>query len=106
MHILTLFWNEPCRGNAAFTIDVTEAELGQISGVIEWLEEHAGLDWGGPLPSFELHPTKSQREADLVGLDAVLSEIRLNSRYEETETPGEFYNARNAVLDKPRLCDV
>lgn len=99
MHILTMFWNEPCQGSAAFTVDATEAEIEQIHGVINWLEEHAGLDWGGPLPSFELHESKSKGEAELIGLNAILSQIKLDSRYGETDIPGEHYNARNYALD-------
>lgn len=99
MHILTARWTEPCEGSAAWTAELTESEADTVQNVINWLEENAGQDYGSTLAEWELHPSKTKGQADLESLNAVLDEIALNSRYNETDTPGDYYHATNPDLD-------
>lgn len=99
MYILTARWTEPCEGSAAWTVDLTEAEAERISGIIDWLEEHAGQDYGSTLCEWELHPSRSRGPGDLDGIDAVLDEIALNSRHNETDVPGDYYGASHPDLE-------
>lgn len=99
MHILTARWTEPCDGSVAYTVALTDEEATRLQNVLDWLEEHAGDDYGSTLMEWELHPSRSSGEADLASLDAALDEIALNSRYNETETPGDFYGGTHPDLD-------
>lgn len=99
MHILTARWTEPCDGSEAYTVNLTDEEAKRVESLLLWLEEHAGDDYGHTLIEWELHPSRSTGEADLDSLDAVLNEIALNSRYHETDVPGDYYGARHPDLD-------
>jgi hypothetical protein len=99
MFILSSRWTEPCRGSAAWTADLTETEAQEVQDVLDWLEEHARQDYGRTLMEWELHPSKTKGRADLESLEAVLDEIALNSRYNETGIPGDFYGATHPDLD-------
>jgi len=99
MYIITGRWTEPCEGSAAWTANLTPDELTRVEAVIDWLEEHAGQEYGHTLMEWEIHPSRSKGRADLDSLDAVLDEIALNSRYNESEEPGEYYGDRHPDLD-------
>lgn len=100
MLILLSRWTEPCDGNDAQTVDLTPAETQRVQNVIDWLEEHARGNWGHTLCSWELLPTKTKGEADKTGVESVLNWIALNSRYNETGTPGDYYEGQtNPDLD-------
>jgi hypothetical protein len=99
MHILTARWTEPCDGSEAYTVQLSDAEAERLQSVLDWLEEHAGDDYGHTLMEWELHPSRSSGEADLDSLDAALDEIALNSRYNETDPPGDFYGGTHPDLE-------
>lgn len=99
MHILTARWTEPCNGTALWTCQLTEEEANKVQAVLDWLEEGADQNWGSTLIEWELFTSKSMSEPDLESLDAVLNEIALNSRYNETDIPGEFYEGTHPDLD-------
>jgi len=85
-------WTEPCNGYDIAVIDVTNDEKERIQSVIDWLEKNAGGDYGHTLCSWELMGTKKVSEKiDLIGFDAVMGWIALNSRYNETGKPGDYY---------------
>jgi len=98
-HILSARWTAPCNGSEAYKVILTEEEAKRLDSLILWLEEHAGDEYGHALMEWQLHPSRSSGEADLSGLDAVLDEIALNSRYHETDVPGDFYGATHPDLD-------
>lgn len=91
MRILLSRWTEPCDGNDAQTIELTPDDEKRIEALIDWLKTHAGDEYGHTLCSWELLATKATGKADLVGIDAVLNWIAINSRYNETDTPGDYY---------------
>jgi hypothetical protein len=99
MFILTARWTEPCDGSAAWTAELTEAEANRVQDVIDWLQENAGEEYGHTLMEWELHPSRSKGRADLESLEFVLDEIALNSRYNETDPPGEYYGGTNPDLE-------
>lgn len=92
MYVLTARWQEPCRGNALWVCDITEDETKTVNEIIAWLNKHGGQDIGGALCEFELFPNQTKGPADLTGLKAVVDEMKLNSRYNETDIPGDFYS--------------
>ena len=104
IYMLTSAWEEPCEGTACWSCRLNEQEAKQVEEAITWLREHAQDEWGSTLASWELttEPGLTGR-ADLTGLDAVIDELKLNSRYDEDPT---FYGheryapfeARNAAL--------
>jgi len=99
MHILTARWAEPCSGSAAWTVDLDDEEAARIQSILDWLKEHAKEDYGDTLAQWELHPSRAEGRADLESLDEAISEIALNSRYNETGEPGDYYGARHPDLD-------
>lgn len=103
MHILTARWTEPCSGSAAWTVDLTDEEADRLQDLLDWLQEHAGDDYGDTLVEWDLDlvcPICNRgSRVDLESFDAVLDQIALDSRYNETDNPGEYYGARNPLLD-------
>lgn len=89
-YMLTCHWTIPEEGNegTACSCRLTEAEADQVEDAIAWLQERAGDEWGGALPAWELVPEPDLAAVDRAGLDAVLGELRLRSRY--AEFPGHY----------------
>lgn len=97
-HVLVVRWTEPERGSTSYTGFLSPAEVEKVRGVIGWLKDNAGQDWGGSLPSFELLRSDEDRGESL-DEEGILGMIHTDSRYCETEEPGEYYGGRNEVLD-------
>lgn len=89
-YVLTATWAEPTTGSAVWVCALTAAEATTVQTTIDWLKGHADDQWGDTLPAWRLEPTQANG-GDLLGLVAVLAEIRLQSRYSETDEPGEYY---------------
>lgn len=105
-YFLSKSWDEPSRASEIKSCRLTEAESDRVEMALEWLREHAGEEWA--LASWDLRRDGLMvGDADLVGLDAVLDELMLNSRYDEDpsfygeERYGPF-EARRAVLATQR----
>lgn len=98
-YMLTLRFSEPCDGSEVYACSLTDKEAKTLNDAIAWLEKHAGQEWGGCLGAWELFPSKA-KGGDLIGLDAVLDDFILNSRYAETDKRGDFYNATYPLFDE------
>lgn len=101
MYILLQRWEEPCPGNTTYTLDLTEQEAERLQSVLDWIEEHAGQNYGDTLCEWGLDARPGiTGEADYTGIDAVLSMLALESRYNELpEDPGSYYGGRHPDLD-------
>ena len=100
MYLLCQRWTEPCDGSVVHTLDITEQEANKLQGVLDWLESHAGDEYGSTLSQWELVPAKRIRgDADHCGIDEVLSMLALESRYNEYDESGSYYGAQHPDLD-------
>ena len=89
------------QGSCVYTCVLTTEDEKKIREIIEWLKEHAAGNWGGTLSEFQLHQSDSKiTNPDCPNIDKVLGILARESRYYETKTPGDYYFARNAELDK------
>jgi len=85
-YTLTSLWTEPDDGSSLWLCRLTKKEAKQVKKAIAWLKEHAGYDWGHTLASWDLQPESELTGKALEGLDRVLAELKLQSRYEEDPT--------------------
>jgi len=89
--LFIFMFQEPQPGFGVIKIQCTKEEMNTIEKILFWLNEH-GDDYTCEWSDVEVGKTLSYKEA--------LEEIRLQSRYNETDTPGEYYLARCSDLEK------
>ncbi len=100
--LLVQRWAEPESGSYAWLIELQPEEEKVARELVKWQTKHAGKGLGSELSRFTWKPLRKkdvEGEADIQGLDAFVLMFATESRYEETEKPGEFYGERNATLD-------
>lgn len=99
MRFNTITWQADEPSNLTFTslIAVQPKDTNTVERIVRWLRNNG--DEGGALAVPKLGRWEYGGYADFVGIEDVADEIALQSRYNETDTPGEHYARRCAVLE-------
>jgi hypothetical protein len=88
--ILLYRFTEPTEGSHALTCQLSDEEESKIRQLIGHLETLADQEWGHTLPSIMLIEDANAKGSQWK-FESVIRDIACNSRYEETDKPGEFY---------------
>jgi len=82
-YTLTSLWTQPSEGSSLWLCYLSKKDVKEVKKAIAWLKEHAGDVWGHELASWDLQPEDELAGTALWGADAVLAELKVQSRYEE-----------------------
>lgn len=93
-YLLIALWTEPEQGSIVYTCNLTLGAYKKIKDIIQWLETKAGDNYGHTLPRWHITPLDTPETPQLTGLQETIEEIKLQSRYNETDAPGEYYGGK------------
>ena len=97
--IVCFSWQEPEMGHHALFVTARENEWVILHRIIDWLNDNG--DEGNALVYWHVHDVPEGMSAD-GGLnhEQAVEEIKTQSRYNETDVPGEFYGGVFNLLEE------
>jgi hypothetical protein len=99
-HTIMFEFAEPDEETIVYTADLSNEELNQLKQLFTELQEKAGDNWGDTLAAWSIDSVDSAEAVEhFTNFPDLLNDIALNSRYNETDTPGEFYGGSIALLE-------
>ena len=113
-YLFRMKYQEPLVGEYTVSSSLTEEEFSTVKEVLNWLNDKGGTESGGTLGKWsvgsmingtikrrcKLYDVSIKADENTEDTPSLLQKIVLQSRYNETETPGEFYGSSHPLLDK------
>ena len=94
-YCLIFAYEEPEPGLHRLYANLTPSEASKIQNILRWLTEHG--DGGEYLASWIMQQAEEE-PTQLFDYDGIVEEIKVQSRYNETNTDGEFYGGPCPLL--------
>lgn len=100
VHVVRFSWDDDLY---VTTAEITPSEFKQLKGLIKWLRERAGEQWGKALARITAvqlaEGTEVESDQHHQDFGSLMDDVALQTRYFETGTPGDFYGDRHPLLD-------
>lgn len=95
LYCLIFAYEEPEPGLHRLYASLTPQEFKKVQYILMWLNEHG--DGGNYLASWQIQPA-GEEPTQLLDYASLIEEIKLQSRYNETDKPGDFYGGTNPFM--------
>ncbi len=95
IYVLIFAYEEPEPGLHTIYAELTPQEFKKVQYILTWFNEHG--DNGEYLATW-MTQEASEQPTNILDYPSLIQEIRLQSRYDEGDYPGDFYGGPNPYL--------